>query len=383
MKKYAKIILLMILILCLYTCVHRHTTSKKTTEIVAVDQPVNSVLYYSSIVEPIKTVVVTSPTDGVINAIQFHFGDEVKRGQPLFFISSDKFQADYKTALMQYIKTKTDYASDQNQLRESEFLHKNHLISDDDYQAKKTSFYNARLSMVQAKDALDHLQQQIDLHGLSFYDLKIEDIDKITSVLHAQNALRDIRVLSDANGVILLPNKEEGSGELKKIHPGDPVRQGDVIAVVGDLSGLVLHFGVDEMHVNQLHVGQSVKVTGTAFSDIELSGKITAINRQGESMQGGLPAFPVEVVVPTLSVAERNRIHVGMTAKVTLLMDHSARLTVPIKAVLERDGKTWVTLKDDKTGALHQVLVKTGETTLDSVVIESGVKSGEKIVFPD
>ncbi|HSW93811.1 MAG TPA: HlyD family efflux transporter periplasmic adaptor subunit [Gammaproteobacteria bacterium] len=383
MKKMIKVILLMIMVICLYTCAHRHTRSTKTNEIMAVAQPVNSVLYYSSIIEPINTVPVTSPADGIIHSIAFHFGDAVKKGQPLFLISSDKFQADYKTALMQYIKAKTDYAVDQNQLRESEFLHKNHLISDDDYQAKKTGFYNARLSMVQAKEALDHLQEQMDIHPSGFDDLKIEDIDKITRVLHAENQLRDIRVLSDAEGVILLPNKEEGSNELKKIHKGDAVRQGDVIAVIGDPGGLMLHLDVDEMSVNQLYPGQPVRVTGTAFPDDMLSGKITAINRQGESMQGGLPLFAVEVVVPTLSLEERHRIHIGMTAKVAILMDRSTKVTVPIKAIVERDGKTWASLKDEKTGTVHPVLVKTGETTLDSVVIESGLTSGDKIVFSD
>jgi len=384
MKNYIKLILFLLLIACLYTCTtHRKMKTEKTMQVTAVTKPVNSVLYYSGIIEPIRTVMMTSPADGVMNDVQFHFGDEVKKGQPLFFISSEKFQSDYKTALMQYIKAKTEYANHQTEMRESDFLHKNSLISDDDYKSKQTGFYNARLSLVQAKDALDNLQKQIDLQGKNFYDLKIEDIDKITQVLHEQNALRQIHVVSPANGVVLLPVKEEGSGELKKIQQGDSVRQGDVIAVIGDVSGLTVHVSVGELSVNQLKQGQSVKVTGMAFPDVVLDGKITAIDRQGESMQGGLPAFSVEVVVPVLTREQQNRIHVGMTAKVAIELDNAAKMTVPIKAIIQKDGKTYLNVKNEKSGKVHLILVKTGETTLDSVTIDSGLLPGENIVFTD
>src|SRR5579872_595328 len=130
MKRYTTIIIILLLALSLYTCVH-HPAKKEDRQTIVKSEPVNSILYYSGIVEPIKTTVVTSPTDGVINEMLFHFGDEIKQGQSLFSISSDKFQTDYKNALMQYIKAKTDYANNQNQMREGEFLHKNQLRSEE------------------------------------------------------------------------------------------------------------------------------------------------------------------------------------------------------------------------------------------------------------
>lgn len=384
MKRYIKIAIVILLILSLYTCVHRHQSNKaqQTTQVKA--EPVNAVLYYSGIIAPLKTIVITSPTEGVINDMSFNFGDAVKQGDSLFLISSDKFQADYKLALMQYIKTKTDYMNAQSQQREGEFLHQNKLISDDEYKAKQTSFYNARLTMLQAKDVLDNLQRQIDLQGVNLYNLKIEDVDKITQVLHEQNALRQIHIVSTASGVVLLPNKNEsGDGELKKIAKGDTVKQGDVLAVIGDISGLKLHIKVSEFNVNQLKLGQKVKVTGAAFPDDVLEGKISAINHQGEVESGGLPVFPVEVVVPTLTRAQQTVIHMGMSAKVAIEMDDASKLTVPIKAIIQKNGNTYVNVKDQKSGQIREVPVKTGETTLDSVVIASNLKPGEQVVFTD
>ncbi len=377
-------VIVIVLLTSLYTCHHHDKTKQHTTEITAEIKSVSSTLYYSAIVEPIKTVVITSPTDGVINEMFFHFGDTVKENQSLFSISSDKFQTDYKTALMQYIKAKTDYTNDQTQLRESAFLHKNQLISDDEYKAKQTNFYNARLTMVQAKETFDAMQKQIDFQKVNFDNLKIDDIDQITRVLNEQNALRQIHIVSTMSGVILLPKKDQSdNGELKKITKGDGVKQGDVIAMIGDISGLAMHINVNEFNVNQIQLGQTVKVTGVAFPDFVLEGKITAIDRQGEATQGGLPVFPVEVIVPVLTEKQQTVIHMGMSAKVAIEINDSAKITVPVKAIIQKNGKTYLHVKDEKSGKIRELAVKTGETTIDSVVIDSGLKTGEKIVFSD
>ena len=374
------------LVFLLYTCAHHKNTkpSNKNTTITVTSAPLTSTLYYSGIIQPLTTVVVTTPADGVINDLSFHYGDEIKSGQLLFSISSDKFQNDYKTALMQYIKAKTDVINSESQMREGQFLHKNQLISDDDFKAKQTNYYNAELAMVQAKDTLDNMLKNIDLHGANLYDLKIENICKITQLLHNQTGVQQIHIFAPTHGIVLLPSKEDGSdGELKKIAKGDQVKQGDLLAVIGDVSGLTIRISVSEFNVNQLKVGQKVRVTGNAFPDFTLDGEISAINRQGEISQGSLPTFPVEVIVPKLSAAEQAVIHMGMSAKVAIETGGSPVITVPIQAIIQKNGDTYVNVKDKKTGAVREVAVKTGQTTIDSVVIESNLAVGDKIVIPN
>src|SRR5690349_6028626 len=63
-------------------------------------QTLSTSLFFSGTIQPLKTVVVTSPAEGVIDDMHFHFGDAVKPNQKLFVISSEKFKADYKSALM-------------------------------------------------------------------------------------------------------------------------------------------------------------------------------------------------------------------------------------------------------------------------------------------
>jgi HlyD family secretion protein len=386
MNRYVKIAIIVFIVLLLYTCMHhRDPKISHTSSIITVSaQPLTATLFYSGVVQPLKTVVVTTPADGVISDMTFHYGDEVKATEPLFSIASDKFQTDYKAALMQYIKAKTEYLNSQSLMRQGDFLHKNQLISDDDFKAKQTSYYNAQLAMVQAKDTLDNMLKQIDLQKMNLYNLKIEDINKITQLLHAEGSVQQIHIAAPVAGVVLLPSKgESADGELKKVAKGDQVKQGDVLAVIGNIAGVTIRINVSEFNVNQIKVGQKVRVTGAAFPDFTLDGEISAINRQGEPNQGGLPTFPVEIIVPKLTSEQQAVIHMGMSAKVAIEIGGAAKVTVPIRAVIQKESGTYVSVQDEKTGKTREVAVKTGQTTLDSVVIESNLAAGEKIVVPN
>lgn len=342
-------------------------------------QSLSTSFFYTGVVQPLKTVVVTSPTEGVIEEMMFHYGDKVDAKQSLFTIFSDKFQTDYKNALMQYIKAKTEFNNSRSQLTEAEFLHKNELISDDDFKSKQTNFYTAQLTLVQAEDALATMLKQLDVKGFNLYALTIQDIDKITQALHVHDNSQKIKIVSPTAGVALLPMKQDSiDGQTKKLSKGEQVKQGDVLAMIGDVSGLTIHINVNEFNVNQLKIGQKVKVTGTAFSQFILEGKIAGIDRQGQANQGGVPVFPVEIIVPTLTAEQQSIIHMGMSAKVEIKIESDPVVTVPIAAVFEKNGLTHVKVrKDKKTIALP---VKTGQTTANAVVIESNLKAGDKVV---
>jgi HlyD family secretion protein len=374
-----KLLIILIMLCSLSACGHDKTADEKTKIITVKPHRLSTALYYSGIVQPLKTVIITTPAEGVVSDMAFHYGDVVALNQPLFTISSDKFQSDYKTALMGYIKAKTDFTNNQMQLRESDFLHKNQLISDDEFKSKQTGFFNAQLALIQAKDALAIYLKQMDLKGIDLFSLSIEDIDKIKEVLHVQNDSQVLHIASPAAGVVLLPIKNDSNeGQTKKIVKGDQVKQGEVLAMIGDVSGLTIHVNVNEFNINQLKIGQSVTVSGTAFSEFELAGEISGIDRQGQASQGGVPVFPVEIIVPKLTAEQQKVIHIGMSAKVDVRIEGSSVITVPIAAVVEKNGLPYVRVT--KNGKTQEVLVKTGQTTQDEVVIEQNLKVGDQVV---
>lgn len=334
-------------------------------------------LFYSGTIQPFKTLVVTTPADGAVTEMPFQYGESVNSGQLLFMISSAKFLTDYKAALMAYIKAKSDFNNAKMQFSEAEFLHKNQLISDDDFKMKKSSYYTAQLGLLQSKDALENLLKQSDIKDINLNELSIANVDKIMQALRLQASSENLRIIAPANGIILASSKNEE--ESKKIAKGDVVKQGDVLAVIGDMNGLSVRIKVNELTVNQLKIGQKVEVSGIAFPDYTLKGEISRIDRQGESTSGGLPTFSVLVIVPKLTSQEQKTIHVGMSAKVEIKIEEEPQILVPIGALFEKNGNSYVQVFD-KHKKVQEVAVKTGKTTVDSVAILAGLKAGDKIV---
>jgi HlyD family secretion protein len=377
-----QIFLFLMMVLVLNSC-GGDKSNKSTNQIITVTpQALSTALFFSGAIQPLKTRVITSPAEGVVEDMSFHYGDEVKPGQLLFVISSEKFNNDYKNALMQYIKAKNEFNNARSQLAESRFLHKNQLISDDDFKSKQSNYYNAQLSLVQSQDALSLMLKQLSVPGLNLEQLNIENIDKITQAMNIQGSAQKLKIISPTSGVALIATKSNGAEEIKKIEKGDQIKQGDVLAIVGDVSGLSIHVSVNEFNINQLKIGQKVKVTGAAFPNIILQGEITGLDHQGQVATGGVPNFPIEITVPKLTPEQQAIIHIGMSAKVEVMIEEPKQITIPINAVLQKQDATFVKVKDNHSGKIKEVAVKTGETTLDAVVIESGLQAGDNIIVP-
>jgi HlyD family secretion protein len=338
-------------------------------------------LFYTGIIQPLKASVIESPADGVVVEMPFQYGEAVNKGDLLFVISSTKFLTDYKTALMQYVKAKSEFNTSQSQLSESRFLYQHKLISDDEYKNKKTSYYVNQLALLQAKDVLENLIQLLDIKNINLYKLTIADIDKITEAMHLKKNSENLRLLSQVSGIVLSPVKNDE--ESKKLSKGDTIKQGDVLAVIGDMTGLIVKIKVNELTVNQLKLDQKVKITGIAFPEESLRGKIIRIDRQGDSANGGLPTFFVQVAVHQLNSTQQKNIHVGMSAKIEINIEEPSEITVPLLAVIEKNGLTFVNVHDKKTDQVKQIPVKTGKTTVDTVVILAGLKQGDTLIVPD
>src|SRR3990167_9075023 len=373
-------VVLVLLPVLLQACSREPKLDNAHFETVAARSSANT-FYYSGSIQPLRSLVIPSPVDGVVVEMPMQYGEAVEPGKLVFMLSSAKFLSDYKTALMTYIKAKSDFNTSKVQLSEGEFLHKNLLISDDDFKVKQAGFYSNRLVLLQAKDALENLLKQMDIKDVDLYNLTIADIDKIDQAMHLQKKSENLRILSPAVGVLLAPAKNDD--DSKKIAKGDVVKQGDVLAVIGDMTGVSVRIKVNELTVNQLKVGQKVTVTGIAFPDFVLEGTISRVDRQAEASTSGIPSFAVVVEVPKLTTPQQAAIHVGMSAKVEINLNDDAHMMIPVAAILEKNGTSYVKAYDKVSGKIREVLVRTGKSTPDAVTILAGLKAGDKIVVPN
>lgn len=374
---YLLVFLIALISILSLTACHKKQQKKTTRIITVMPQASENVLHYSGTIDALTRYPITAPEDGVIAKMNFQYGDILKRDQMLYVVQSDKQQKDFQEALTEFIKAKQTLDTSRAKNQSTQQLFKEGIVSRDERDDTQIKYYSDELAFFQSKDKFDSL---LALHQITdFPQLSIADVKTINKLLNSyKKKIERVSLYANAGGIALLPKSDKKSEVIE----GAAVKQGAVLLYIGDIEGLSVEIEVNEVNINQLKEGQKVSVTSDVLPNVTLSGYISHINTQALSSGGGNPIFAVTVVVPKITETQRKMIHIGMSADVSIELKHKPQILVPVNAVLRERGQTSVRVMD-KDGTIKNVPVTTGSTTEDSVVILSGLKSGDKIVVPN
>ncbi|VEB39543.1 Membrane-fusion protein [Legionella sainthelensi] len=69
-----------------------------------------------------------------------------------------------------------------------------------------------------------------------------------------------------------------------------------------------------------------------------------------------------------------------MSASIELSVDNGKQLVIPIAAIKREKGQNIVQVKNE-TGSIEKRIITTGAAQADSVLIETGLKSGDVVVY--
>ena len=348
-------------------------------------------LFFNGSIQPISKLSVVSPVDGRIAELKFTYGRDVKKGQELSSISSTQLADKYRKAVTDYLQKKDTYANGIESYQGSEALYRAGVVSKEAYLTAKNQYENNVLSFFQAKFELEKLLKKVNIDPTEIEKLTIGKTKAVNKILRRR--FSHIVVNSPGSGVALFPTPDQttGTGDEKqsgKLIVGSQVKTGQLMLTIGDLSGLSVQVKVSEINVNRIKPGMSVIVTGDAFPDIKLKGKVMAVASQADPDQSGggagsLSMFNISIKIAKITVKQRKVIHVGMTAKIEIDIKKSPRIMLPIKAVIRKKGQNTVTVVG-ALGARKSVIVQVGETTPDGkIAILKGLKSGDKVVVHD
>jgi len=339
-------------------------------------------LFFSGTVKPIRVKNVTSPIEGVVVEKLFDYGQPVKEGEPLVKLNSTSLEKEYHQALKVYLDTKEKFFIEQDKFRGEERLYELGITSDEDIRGKKSSLNNSNISYLQSLYNLDETIKKGEQITDDVTKLDIADVEAVDKALKLKYNFLSVPAIGD--GIALLPS-DSGSRDSRGIEVGSQLKLGDVIAVIGDLSGLSFDVHVTEVDVGQVKPGQKVFITGVAFPKYRLEGEVKRIDSQASSSMGsggGLPTFGVKIEIAELNPDQLRIIKMGMSAKIQLNIEQEGGIEVPIVAVHENeeDGSAYVMLmKEDKP---TQTQVLTGQTEQEMVEILVGLKEGDQIVIP-
>ena len=357
---------------------------------------------------PQRNVNVTSPITGRVAATHFRYGEQVARGQRLIDLDTTDVERDYREAQVAHIKAlqrvneledwtdgievsrarraiskaRVELEAQQARLSESQRLLDQGVIPALEHEAEERRYRNQRLDYETLQQDLQAVLAKGGEDAMHVARLELDNAE--IRMRDLEEILRNSAVDAPVAGVVLRPDGDDNDGGTEFLAQGRSVTQGELLLTIGDLDGLSVRGEVDEVDVVQMRVGQGVRVSGDAFPGLELTGTIDHVSSQAQQGTGqrALPSFDIAVALDPLTADERQRLRVGMSANLEVVVyDNPEALVVPIGAVEAQGGSTWLHVIDEGTGAARRIEVATGVTTLDGVEILSGLESGDQVAL--
>jgi RND family efflux transporter MFP subunit len=155
------------------------------------------------------------------------------------------------------------------------------------------------------------------------------------------------------------------------VDPGEMVTSASPCVTLVDLNRVKVEVAVGEQEVNKIRPGQSCRVAVAAARSEPFPGTVTAVAPAADDKTKG---FTVEVTLDNPDGILKQ----GMYAEVSLVTDTAEDvLTVPVDAVLNRDGRRIVFVVEG--GEAKERTVTVGLTDGRLAEIKDGLKEGEQV----
>lgn len=274
--------------------------------------------------QPVNEVDVGSELSGTIEAVEVDFNDQVKQGQVLARLDTDRLHADV-------VEARASLASDRAKVVEAQAT------------TQETKLAFARCEKLAARKLCS--QEELDGDRAKFERAKAVEASAKAQVAVAsatlegkETELNKAVIRSPINGLVL----------LRQIEPGQTVAaslQAPVLFTLAeDLKQMELHVAVDEADVGRIAEGQQAEFTVDAYPDRSFPATITQVRYAPQTVDG------VVTYETILSVDNSDlSLRPGMTATavvtvkqlhdVTLLPNAALRFTPPATQTTQRRGR--------------------------------------------
>ena len=300
-------------------------------------------------------IPIRARVDGYLQQMTFEEGGEVKKGQLLYVIDAETYQAQVANRRSEVAEAKTRLVNAQNELNRIRPLAEKKAVSQSDLDA-------AIADEGAAQAALDAAMANLDLAQINLGYTKI--YSPINGVIGKTKAKRGEYVGKDPNPVIL-----NTVSRIDTILVQFFITESDYLKVARE----ILKTEEDLNHRTKKDKSnvQLILADGSTFDS---PGKIDFVDREIDPTTGSM-------LVQSSFPNPQNLIRPGQFAKVKI----EARIVkdamlIPLRATMENQGKVNVfVINDSSMVELREIEV--AATYGDLILINSGLNHGEKIVL--
>ena len=354
---------------------------------------------------PGRVVEVVSPIESHVSRVHTNPGQQVAQGDVLVDLDDGRLTAEHRRAQIEYIKARDrlteieDWEDSTHVARARSAMRRARMGLDDaERNFERTGFMLERGIIPSSEHEM--AERQLESRQMDFEEAEREmisvrsqgsDEERLVAQLEAQNAkdrldvhaakLEQTRIRAPISGVVLAA----GEADAKPLARGRPLSQGELMLQIADFASVSVATWIDEADVQEVKVGQQAWITGPGFPDLQLDGSVTLVSSRasGGARRQNTPQFEVVVTLDRLPAEALERLRVGMSAHVTIVVyQQQEAVMVPIHAVERAAGEAYVRTIDPETEAVQRRTVTLGLTTLESVEVLEGLSFGETIVLP-
>ncbi|MFL7905166.1 efflux RND transporter periplasmic adaptor subunit [Azospirillum argentinense] len=374
--------------------------------VVVTAKPLVSRISVVGVVEPGTTVNVVAPFDGSIKEKRFEYGGHVGHGAVLLVMDTAELDVRLREAQVGLLRASRavdelkGWAAGAEVSRARRGVAAAKLALDDSRRKAaetrllldqgivprmewETQVQQTATLKIQLEAAEQELKTVLDRGGQSHREIAELELKNAQARVAEYQEQRDRTAIeAPVSGIILRPIQTPSSQALQPpLDIGARLSRGQSLFTVADLERLVVTAKVDEADINRLRVGQAVEVTGESFGNAAINGRIAHVSAQAlppTSGQGALFEIKVDIT-PTDEQAQRMR--VGMSSVVTIMVYEKPNALVVSPEALSKDGQgPFVMVLDPRTEQPRKTRVTLGRPTEDGVEVLDGLQEKDRLV---
>ena len=301
------------------------------------------------VVNPNKVSRVALPVAGRITDVLVHFGDAVKKDQPLLMLESPEAESSASA----YLQAKGDVSQATAALHkaQSDFeriqdLFKGDAVAKKELVAAETTVTQAKTALEQAQVTLQQATARLDLLGLK-----------------PGNFRQKITVRAPLSGKITEMTAVAGEYRNDLTAP---------LITISDLSTVWVSSNVPESSIRLVKIGERFDVTLAAFPGETLHSRVTRM------ADGVAPETRTVEVWAELSNPQ-GRLRPEMFGEVRHIESFHKVPSVPATGVIQAQGRS-IVYREIAGGKFQQTNVEVGKRSGDLIPVLKGLRPGERVV---
>lgn len=265
-------------------------------------------------------VAVVAEAPGRVTAVYAKVGDYKPAGSVLFQLDDELKEAAYKTAQVNYEKSKKDF--DRYQA-----LHDDRSVTDAQFEAARLQYLSAEAQFITAR-----------------------------------RQYNDTKIKAPISGVVT----------ARIVDLGNYVNDKNVVANIVDISKLKVKLNVAEKDAFRLKHGDAVEITTDVYPGVVFKGSIESISDKADDSH----TYPIEI---SLVNSKTNPLKAGMFGRVSFSsIKKSESLVIPREALVGSIKDAHVFTVENGLAKLSKVVV--GNAYDNNLEIIGGLKQGDQVV---